>query len=160
MKQIKLLYFFKRLTQKFTLKTYFTSMLKTSRNKYFQKSLDLIFGLLVLFIFQYIGVLLQQILALRIPGVILGMLLFFIFLMVLGKVPRFLTSCTDTLLPLLPLFILPSFVGILAHKSLLTADALPLFIAITLGLIFTQLLTPIVFLFFLKIQNPKDNECL
>jgi len=126
--------------------------------KHLRKVIELCLGLMVLVAFQYLGGLLQKIFALGIPGVILGMLLFFIFLLLLGRVPRFLSSCTDTLLPLLPLFILPSFLGILAHKTLLTTDALALLSAITLGLILTQAITPWVFLFFLKRFRPGDEN--
>lgn len=126
--------------------------------KYFHKAVDLCLGLVVLIGFQYLGDLFKNLFALSIPGVILGMLLFFTGLLIIGKVPQFLSSCTDTLLPLLPLFILPSFLGIMAHQDLLSRDALALLIAITVGLILTQLLIPWLFLFLLKHFNPEQKK--
>lgn len=87
------------------------------------------------------------------------MLAFLIFLgiyqLYFKKIPLFIKKTSALFLPLLPLFILPSCLGILAHLDLLRDEALKITLALLIGMILTQILTPYVFLWSLKFFKEK-----
>ncbi len=92
-------------------------------------------GLLLLFIFLILGLVLQHWLHLPLPASILGMLLLLLFLLLRGKTPESLSQISRTLSPLLPLFIIPVSVGIVTQKALLQEHGLLLLGIMALSLI-------------------------
>ncbi len=92
-------------------------------------------GLLLLFIFLILGLVLQHMLHLPLPASILGMLLLLLFLLLRGKTPESLSQISRTLSPLLPLFIIPVSVGIVTQKALLQEHGLLLLGIMALSLI-------------------------
>lgn len=92
-------------------------------------------GLLGLLIFLLLGGVLQDFLSLPVPAAIVGMLLLLAFLIVRGRTPQALQDITQTLSPLLPLFLIPVSVGIVTQKSLLADYGVELLVILTVSLI-------------------------
>lgn len=92
-------------------------------------------GLLSLLIFLLLGSLLQTLLHLPVPASIVGMLLLLLALILRGKAPDNLQRITQTLSPLLPLFLIPVSVGIITQKQLLAEHGVELLIILALSLI-------------------------
>ena len=92
-------------------------------------------GLLGLLIFLLLGGVLQDSLSLPIPAAIVGMLLLLVFLIIRGRTPQALQDITQTLSPLLPLFLIPVSVGIVTQKSLLADYGFELLVILTVSLI-------------------------
>ena len=65
----------------------------------------------------------------------MGMLLLFVMLILRGGLSDSLRISAQTLLPYLPLFIVPASVGILNYWDLLKAEGLPLLLIIFLSLL-------------------------
>lgn len=118
-------------------------------------------GLGICFIFLLFGEYIRHVSHSNIPGVILGMLLFLFFLALYDyffkRLPLFIKKTSDFFLPLLPLFILPSCIGILANLNLLQDDVVKITIALIVGIILTQIITPYVFIVSLKIFKGKST---
>lgn len=89
------------------------------------------------------------------------MLSFLIFLVISNRktkrTQKIISNTSDFFLPLLPLFILPSCIGIIEHFTLVKTDALKIIIALFIGMILTQTVTPILFLWAQKKFTPADN---
>jgi len=62
------------------------------------------------------------------------------------RIPTYINTAADFFLPLLPLFILPSCIGIIHQLELLKNDGIKLFIALFIGMLITQIITPLVFI--------------
>lgn len=92
-------------------------------------------GLLILLLFLLLGSLIQNALQLPLPASILGMLSLLLVLLVRGKIPDSLQSISQTLSPLLPLFIIPVSVGIVTQKALLQEHGLLLIAILAVSLI-------------------------
>lgn len=92
-------------------------------------------GLLILLVFLVTGNLIQHWFELPLPGSILGMLLLLGTLMLLGKIPESLQRITQTLAPLLPLFIIPVSVGIVTQEALIREHGLMLLAILLVSLI-------------------------
>ena len=92
-------------------------------------------GLLILLVFLLLGGILQDTLSLPVPAAIVGMLLLLFALIIRGRTPSALQSITQTLSPLLPLFLIPVSVGIVTQKSLLADYGFELLVILTVSLI-------------------------
>lgn len=120
-------------------------------------------GIIVLAAFQGMGELIVTLTSSKVPSAVIGLLLLFCILQFIKKIPAFLENTVNILLPLLPLFILPSCVAIIDFQELLVKEFFPLLISIIVGLILTLAVTPRVFQFFLshtsnlKSTSGEDN---
>lgn len=92
-------------------------------------------GLLFLLIFLLSGYLLQSQFVLPVPAAIIGMLLLLLFLVLRGKTPDSLKHISQTLSPLLPLFLIPVSSGIITQKAIISEHGLTLLVILTLSLI-------------------------
>jgi holin-like protein len=101
-------------------------------------------GLLTLLIFLLLGSLLQTLLHLPVPASIVGMLLLLLALILRGKTPDNLQRITQTLSPLLPLFLIPVSVGIITQKQLLAEHGPALLVILALSLIPGALLSALI----------------
>ncbi len=121
-------------------------MLKNQTKSRFKELCSALPGLGIFFVFLWLGKLTQQLHSSPIPGVILGMILFLSFTLIIKdhfkKVFVLLKNSSNFFLPLLPFFILPSGVGVLNQLELLRQDSLSILIALTIGLLLTQIITP------------------
>lgn len=86
---------------------------------------------------QLAGELIVTALAIPIPGPVCGMALMFAGLTVRGGVPDDLTKASDALLGNLSLLFIPAGVGVMLHLRLMSAEAVP----ISMALIFSTLIT-------------------
>jgi len=95
-------------------------------------------GLIILCGFYLLGDFISTLFHWPIPGSVMGMLLLFFFLILRGGLPKSLRETSQSLLPYLPLFIVPASVGIINYWSLLQAEGLALlfiiFISVLIGL--------------------------
>ncbi|MEY4591231.1 MAG: hypothetical protein RIR18_126 [Pseudomonadota bacterium] len=91
----------------------------------------------LLLMFQLIGEVLSNLLAIPVPGPVIGMALLFITLIVRGGASEALKSTSNGLLQNLSLLFIPAGAGILLHLNRLADDWLP----ITLAVLISTLLT-------------------
>lgn len=92
-------------------------------------------GFIVLLIFFLLGEFIANLFSWPIPGSVMGMLLLFVFLVVRSGVPKSVKSSSDSLLPYLPLFIVPASVGIVSHLYLLQQDGIIIVVAMIVSLL-------------------------
>jgi holin-like protein len=96
--------------------------------------------LTLILVCQLAGELVVGALALPVPGPVLGMLLLFIILMLLGKIPERLDQTANGLLQSMSLLFVPAGTGVMLHFKLLGEALLPL----SLALVFSTLATIVV----------------
>ena len=92
-------------------------------------------GLLILLLYLLLGTGLQHWLALPIPASILGMLCLLLTLIIRGHTPSSLSRISQTLAPLLPLFLIPVSAGIVTQKPLLQEHGVMLIVILAVSLI-------------------------
>lgn len=92
-------------------------------------------GLITLCGFYLLGDFIATLFSWPIPGSVMGMLLLFAALVIRGGLSKPLRESAQSLLPYLPLFIVPASVGILNYWDLLKAEGLPLLLIILISLI-------------------------
>ncbi|WHI51357.1 CidA/LrgA family protein [Microbulbifer sp. MLAF003] len=97
-------------------------------------------GTAILFGCERLGTLASTMLALPVPGAVVGMLLLLFGLMVNGGVPRGLAQISAQLLFLLPLLFLPAAVGVFFLRDLAPADWLALIAAVVIGTLISLVL--------------------
>ena len=94
-------------------------------------------GITILLMYQLVGEVTSKLLQLPIPGPVVGMTLLFLTLLCLRQVPIALDSTSTSLLNHLSLLFIPAGVGVMVHFELLSAEWMP----ITIALILSTLLT-------------------
>lgn len=72
----------------------------------------------ILYLFYMLGSFIQQSFQLFIPGSIIGMLLFFVLLMIWKPFERFIEKGTSFILAHLPIFFTPATVGVMVYFDL------------------------------------------
>lgn len=97
-------------------------------------------ALTILLLFQFIGEVLAQVLALPIPGPVIGMLLLFVTLLARGPVSEELSRTAQHILGILALLFVPAGVGVMVHVGLLQEA----WLAILLTLLGSTLITLLV----------------
>ena len=99
--------------------------------------MDFINGITLLLIYELIGEASVLVLPIPVPGPVLGMLLLFLTLLIRGKATPSLEHAGTALLSHLSLLFVPAGVGIMVHFDRITAEWLP----ITLALVISTVLT-------------------
>ncbi len=107
--------------------------------------------LLMLFLFKMLGYLVVSLITLPIPAPVMGLVLLFCFLIIRGQVSDSMVQVTASLLPLLPLFLIPASVGIIQYGQLLEQDGVAIILAIVVSLLLSILIIPYVFIFFMRL---------
>lgn len=115
-------------------------------------------GLIVLFGFQLLGDCLSHWAGLPVPGAILGAVLLLVTLMIRGTVDEHLVMVSDRLLPLLPLFLIPASVGVIAYWPLVKQDGLAILLAIVISLLVAFLVTPWLFALLSARLAPRHSQ--
>jgi holin-like protein len=92
-------------------------------------------GFIVLLIFFLLGEFIANLFNWPIPGSVMGMLLLFVYLIIRSGIPKSIKHSSETLLPYLPLFIVPASVGIVSHLYLLKQDGLLILLAMVVSLV-------------------------
>ncbi|MFW6380062.1 MAG: CidA/LrgA family protein [Halorhodospira sp.] len=93
----------------------------------------MLYGLTLLLGFQLAGEVLARLLGLPLPGPVLGLVLLFAGLVLLGRVPACLRTATEGLLRYLALLFVPAGVGIMRHLERLGADGTAIAAALVLS---------------------------
>jgi holin-like protein len=101
-------------------------------------------ALTVLLVYQLIGEVLVQLLALPVPGPVVGMLLLFVSLVVRGAVPEWLRVTANGLLSHLSLLFVPAGVGVMLHFERLGAEWLPIVVSLVVSTVLTIGVTALV----------------
>ncbi|KPK07084.1 MAG: hypothetical protein AMJ64_07660 [Betaproteobacteria bacterium SG8_39] len=94
-------------------------------------------ALTVLLVYQLIGEVLVQLLALPVPGPVVGMLLLFVTLLARGSAPESLRTTANGLLAHLSLLFVPAGVGVMLHFERLGAEWLPITVALVASTVVT-----------------------
>jgi len=94
-------------------------------------------ALTLLLVYQLIGEVLVQLLALPVPGPVVGMLLLFVTLVVRGHAPQALRDTSNGLLGHLSLLFVPAGVGVMLHFERLGAEWLPIVVALVASTVIT-----------------------
>ncbi len=87
-------------------------------------------ALTTLLIYQLIGEVLVQMLALPIPGPVIGMMLLFLSLWVKGGIPAALHDTANGILQHLSLLFVPAGVGVMVHFARVSGEWLPILVAV------------------------------
>lgn len=90
-------------------------------------------GILTLLLFQFIGECLAKLFELKIPGAIIGMVFLLLFLIIRKSSFHALDTSVFWLLRYLPLFILPSAVGIMTQFDTIAHEALAIVASLVVG---------------------------
>ncbi len=94
-------------------------------------------ALTVLLVYQLIGEALVQLIALPVPGPVIGMLLLFVSLLLRGTAPEWLRKTANALLSHLSLLFVPAGVGVMLHFERLGAEWLPIVVALVASTVLT-----------------------
>ena len=89
--------------------------------------------LLTLFLFQFLGELIQRGLDIPVPGAVLGMLLFLGYLLLRDKADTELFENAGHLLKHLPLFFIPAGAGLMLYPDILVEHGLAILASLVLG---------------------------
>lgn len=113
---------------------------------------------LVILIFTFIGECLRALIPLPVPAGIYGMVLLFAALC-LGKVKvEKVEGAADFLMDTMPLFFLPSGVGLIEKWTQLKALWLPILISVIVVTMAVMVVTGHVTQFFMKFKKEEENE--
>ena len=111
-------------------------------------------GFAILLICQLIGEVLVHLLTVPIPGSVIGMVVLFVFMIVLGRVPHGVREVSDGLLKCLPLLLVPAGVGLMNHFGVLSQY----WVGLLISLFVSTLVTMLVVSLLLKCLSPADKS--
>jgi holin-like protein len=114
-------------------------------------------GLTILLLCQLVGEILSKALQLPIPGPVIGMVLLFVGLVFLKKIPSSLTFSSDALLKNLALLFVPAGVGVMLHFQQLKEEWFIIFISIGVSTVITIAITGLVMQFLMLRVKNKDQ---
>ena len=117
----------------------------------------MIYGLTALIALQFLGELLAQWFLLPLPGPLVGMLLLFAGLLVLGRVPEALTRTAGTLLQHMMLMFIPAVVGVMVHFDRVGREWQPFLIASVVGAAVTLVVTALTLRWMLRRKQPTPT---
>ena len=120
--------------------------------------MKLIFGFLVLIVYDQLGQWLIGLLAWPIPGSVVGMLLLFISLLMLKKPPVPIEQSSEFLLRHLSLFFVPAGVGIMLLFDLIAEEWLAMLLAMVLSTVISLVFTAWLMQGFLRLSKSGDRH--
>ena len=100
---------------------------------HFLQALLFLFGLISLIGFSFVGQWLAPLLPVVIPAPLLGMLLLFMVLIVLGKIPVSLELAAKPLLAHMSLLFIPAIIGVWHYRELVVKNGLGMFLAVIIS---------------------------
>ena len=121
-----------------------------SGNQNFLPSIGLILGL------QLVGESFAQLLALSIPGPVIGMAMFVVLLMIFPSLAHFVKGTALGILSYLSLLFVPAGVGVVRHLQTLGTDAMAILIVIVGSTLITLAVTAFAFSLTLRLRGNKD----
>ena len=108
------------------------------------KNENMLAGLFALLVFLVLGEAIQSWIAIPVPSAIIGMVLLLILIILRNKIPKSIELASNSLSPLLPLFIIPISAGLLTQTAIIEQHGLKLLIILTISLIPGVLVTALV----------------
>ena len=116
-------------------------------------------GLLVILVCQLIGDLIVRATGLPVPGPVVGMLLFLVWLLVRKPAEDAVeVRAADGLIAYLPLFFVPAVIGIIAYVPQLLAEWLPITLGLFLSWLVALLVTGAVATLFVRGRTPAVRK--
>jgi putative effector of murein hydrolase LrgA (UPF0299 family) len=113
----------------------------------------------LLLVCQLVGEVAVQILALPIPGPLVGMLLLFAGLLARGGLPDSLRDTANALLRHLMLLFIPAVTGVMMYFDRFAREWLPFLAACILGAVLTLSVTALTLRWMLRVTGtPQDQE--
>jgi len=98
-------------------------------------------GITLLLVYQLVGEVTVRLLGLPIPGPVLGMMMLFMTLLVMGYTPESLGTASGALLSHLSLLFVPAGVGMVVHFDRIASEWLPITLALLLSTLITMVAT-------------------
>ena len=114
-------------------------------------------SLTIIILFQLSGALFQQYLNLPVPGAVIGMIMFFVYLCVTGGKNEQLMTTGSQLLKHLPLLFIPAGVGILAYTEELKVHGIAILASLIIGSLVAFVLTLLIFRRLAANAPPPDS---
>lgn len=118
----------------------------------------MIAALTLLLVFQLIGEVIARVLALPVPGPVIGMGLLFIALMLRGGPDEDLRQTAGQLLQHLSLLFVPAGTGIVLYGDRLAAEWLPLLLALFFSTLLAIAVTALVLQALTRRLRPRSSE--
>jgi len=101
-------------------------------------------GITLLLAYQLAGEVTVRLLALPIPGPVLGMVMLFATLLMRGQLPESLNNASNALLSHLSLLFVPAGVGMMVHFDRIADEWLPITLALFLSTVITMVATAVI----------------
>jgi holin-like protein len=101
-------------------------------------------GITLLLAYQLVGEVTVRLLALAIPGPVLGMVMLFVTLLIRGQIPKSLNNASNALLSHLSLLFVPAGVGMMVHFDRIADEWLPITLALFLSTVITMIATAVI----------------
>ncbi|WP_294967196.1 CidA/LrgA family protein [Sulfurimonas sp.] len=114
-------------------------------------------GIVILFIFQFIGESITTLFSLIIPGPIVGMVLLLLFLLIIKRSFESLDSAAVWLLRYLALLVIPATAGIITQFDIISKEFWPIVLSLSIGT-FVSLAFSMKIMDVLITKQGKDNE--
>lgn len=108
------------------------------------KNENMLAGLFALLVFLVLGEAIQSWIAIPVPSSIIGMVFLLIIIILRNKIPKSIELASNSLSPLLPLFIIPISAGLLTQIDIIEQHGLKLLLILTISLIPGVLVTALV----------------
>lgn len=115
-------------------------------------------SLTIIILFQLSGAFVQQYLNLPVPGAVIGMILFFVYLCITGGKNDQLMSTGSQLLSHLPLLFIPAGVGILAYTGELKEHGIAILASLIIGSLIAFIITLVIFKKLAPNANTPDSK--
>lgn len=115
----------------------------------------MIYAIAALLICQLLGEVIVQALGLPIPGPLVGMVLLFTGLMLVGRVPDKLNLVVGKLLRHMMLFFIPLVAGVMLHAQRMAAEWLPFMAACIGGAAVTLIVTALTFAWMQRLSRKQ-----
>lgn len=118
--------------------------------------MQLINGMTLLLIYQLIGEVSVRLLALPVPGPVMGMVMLFLTLMIRGRLVKAVEPASSALLGHLSLLFVPAGVGLIVHFGRLGNEWLPIGVTLLLSTIITMAVTALVMQWMTRLTAKRE----
>jgi|TARA_R110000851_G_scaffold332391_1_gene508472 putative effector of murein hydrolase LrgA (UPF0299 family) len=112
--------------------------------------MPVLYAVAALLVMQLAGEWIVRVVGLPVPGALVGLLLLFVTLLLMGRLPAGLRQTADHVLPHLMFLFIPAVAGVTLHFERLQQEWLPFVLACTLGTAITVAVTAATFCWVLK----------
>lgn len=112
--------------------------------------MPVLYAVAALLVMQLAGEWIVRVVGLPVPGALVGLLLLFVTLLLMGRLPSGLRHTADHVLPHLMFLFIPAVAGVTLHFERLQQEWLPFVLACTVGTAITVVVTAATFCWVLK----------